>query len=229
MDLFSGTGRLSSVVTQLYTEAKQSALSNAVTEDATPALTSLNRKFRIQKDRLITWGLEWTDQGKGTEGNIDESVARAGLTETVTSVLENIKEIFSQVHQIRVAQSQPWPSVIRSGKELLTTVDQNKYPDLINDLTTSIDILYDLSSSRIALAAGSHPTFDNKPDSKLETMSIKSAAAQAREAAQQPSQKPALFRSPSFASSMTPSFASSELTLVNPSSCLLYTSPSPRD
>ncbi|PNS17967.1 Hybrid signal transduction histidine kinase K [Sphaceloma murrayae] len=156
-------------LTQLYTETKKSALSNASKEaadDTTPALNSLHRKFRIQKDRLITWGLEWSDEGKGPDGNIDENVARAGLTETVTSVLENIKEVLEQAERIRSAstpiRSPGWPPVSVPEKAPLLAVDIPRYRDLVTDLTTSIDILYDLSRTRRALAAGSHPfSLDN--------------------------------------------------------------------
>lgn len=190
---------LSSNLTRLYSETKKSALNNTVREDVTPALSSLHRKFRIQKDRLITWGLEWSDQGNSPEGNIDESVARAGLTETVTSVLENIKEVLAQAEQIRSStlstHSQTWPSLAPREKMPLGPVDQNKYKDLVKDLTDSIDTLYDLSRSRRALATGSHPSFTTEPDA--DKHSIKS-------------EKLRLFHSPSF--------ASSELTLVNPPS-----------
>ncbi|KAF4548871.1 Hypothetical protein D9617_25g062010 [Elsinoe fawcettii] len=151
-------------LTQLYTETKKSALSNASKEtadDTTPALNSLHRKFRIQKDRLITWGLEWSDEGKGPDGNIDENIARAGVTETVTSVLENIKEVLEQAERIRSA-STPTPRTtgwhaLAPEKGPLLAVDIPRYRDLVTDLTTSIDILYDLSRTRRALAAGSHP------------------------------------------------------------------------
>ncbi|PSK42501.1 hypothetical protein B9Z65_4415 [Elsinoe australis] len=157
-------GDLTGNLTQLYTETKKSALNNAskdTTDDTTPALNSLHRKFRIQKDRLITWGLEWSDEGKGPDGNIDENVARAGLTETVTSVLENIKEVLEQAERIRSAstpaRSPGWPALPTPEKVPILAVDIPKYRDLVTDLTTSIDILYDLSRTRRAIAAGSHP------------------------------------------------------------------------
>ena len=185
---------LSSNLTQLYSETKKSALSNVVKEDATPRLATLQRKFRIQKDRLITWGLEWSEQGKGPEGNIDQSVARAGLTETVTSVLENIKEVLDQAEKIKSAStsshSQAWPTIMPPEKSTWQVIDEPKYEDLIKDLTASIDTLYDLSRSRRALATGSHPTFSNN----VQTKSFETNASISR----------------------TPSFASSQLTLVNP-------------
>lgn len=204
MDPILAASYFSSNLTQLYTEAKKSALSNVRKEDATPALTTLHRKLRIQKDRLVTWGLEWSDETTGQDGNIDQSVARAGLTETVTSVLGNIKEVLEQADQIRSSRLAS-PNAVRPSKPVLEkaswhVVDQSKYDDLIKDLTTSIDILYDLSHSRRALAQESRST--HSPDD-LGTEKIKSKVDSH------------LVRSPSF--------ASSELTLVNPPS---FTRPS---
>lgn len=157
-------GHLAGHLTQLYSETKKTALSNVpkdIKDDSTPALSSLHRKFRIQKDRLITWGLEWSDEGKGPDGNIDGSVARAGLTETVTSVLENIKEVLEQAERIRSAslpvRTQTWSAPVPE-KSIWLSVDLSRYRDLVTDLTTSIDILYDLSRNRRALVAGSHPS-----------------------------------------------------------------------
>lgn len=181
-------------LTLLYSETKKKALSNVDKCDATPALSELHRKLRIQKDRLITWGLAWSDQDKGSGGDIDESVARAGFTETVTSVLENIKEVLEQAEKIKTSSTVPssqWPA---PEKPTWYVVNEAKYRDLLNDLTTSIDILYDLSNARKALATGSHPTFSKDDDLEVDD-------------------KSSLKQSPF----QTPSFAYSDLTLVNPS------------
>jgi hypothetical protein len=90
-------------LTQLYSDTKTSC--DAVVEqdakDAQPETNDLHRKFRIQKDRLITWGVDWSDNSKGKQGDIDESVDQAGLTETVTSVLGTIREISDEAEQLR--------------------------------------------------------------------------------------------------------------------------------
>jgi len=155
-------------LTQLYVEAKKSALSNVTRAEPeeTQILTDLHRKFRIQKDRLIAWGLEWSDEGKGEDGNIDASVARAGLTDIVSSVLNSIKDTLGAAERIRSASlptrsHQVWPAatVTIPEKPRWLAVDQSKYGDLVTDLTTSIDTLYDLSRARRAIAEGSHPSF----------------------------------------------------------------------
>ncbi|GAB7343351.1 hypothetical protein MBLNU457_1396t1 [Dothideomycetes sp. NU457] len=198
MDVLSSFGDL----TQLYTEAKKSALSSVTRSEAedTEVLSDLHRKFRIQKDRLIAWGLEWSDEGKGENGNIDASVARAGLTDIVSSVLNSIKDTLEAAERIRSASlpnpaHQVWPAatVTIPEKPRWLAVDQSKYRDLVTDLTASIDTLYDLSRARRAIAEGSHPSFstsDNHP---------------------QPTQASKLADSGSIRS-----FASSTTTLVNP-------------
>ena len=187
-------------LTKLYSDAKKSAVTSlSVQPPSTEQVASLHRKYRIQKDRLITWGLAWSDDEKGPDGNIDESVARAGLTETVDSVLRNIKEVTDEAERIRLATlpgGLTKDGVKSSAKQPNAVFDEARYEDLLRDLTSSIDILYDLSVSRRALARGEHPSFNerftaDKPDSG------KSALRQER-----------LVRKPSF--------ASSEVTLVNP-------------
>jgi hypothetical protein len=142
-------------LTQLYSDTKTSC--DAVVEqdakDAQPETNDLHRKFRIQKDRLITWGVDWSDNSKGKQGDIDESVDQAGLTETVTSVLGTIREISDEAEQLRtgapVGKSASGEKRQRaSDAPAWAAADRSRYEDLIKDLTTSIDILYDLSRTR---------------------------------------------------------------------------------
>ena len=184
-------------LTKLYSDAKKSALTSLeVQSNATQQFSALHRKYRIQKDRLITWGLAWSDDERGPDANIDESVAKAGLTETVDSVLRNIKEVTDEAERIKAASA---PGILPKGGDTKlfhpAPFDEARYEDLLRDLTTSIDTLYDLSRSRKALARGEHPTFNTISEEKL---------------------------GPSKASSIrkipitSPSYASSEITLVNP-------------
>ncbi|KAJ4356736.1 uncharacterized protein N0V89_004772 [Didymosphaeria variabile] len=148
--------RLPRRLTQLYTDTKVSceAVTEQDTPDTQPEINALHRKYRIQKDRLIAWGLEWSDNTKGRQDDIDESVERAGLTETVTSVLGTIKDILDEAERMHP------PAVIAGVKTLSgeksrppvtsawAAADRSRYEDLAKDLTTSIDILYDLSRTR---------------------------------------------------------------------------------
>lgn len=117
-----------------------------------PELMSLHRKLRIQKDRLVSWGLEWSDPSQSPD--IDESINKAGLSELVGSVMSTIQDI--------IAEAEPlWQSSKRklvdektsekSGldrKASLIVWDKSRFQDLVRDLTMSIDTLYDLSRTR---------------------------------------------------------------------------------
>ncbi|KAK0827448.1 hypothetical protein LTR73_005687 [Friedmanniomyces endolithicus] len=190
-----------SQLTKLYSDTKKSTLTSITAyPTAIENFPDLRRKFRIQNDRLITWGLAWSDEERGADGDIDDAVARAGLTETVDSVLRNIKEVTEEAERIQHASLS---HALGLGGEKVAvpakaaTFDQARYEDLLQDLTTSIDTLYDLSRSRRALARGEHPSF-------------KSTSTEASHSDKPTSIRKGLLR--------TPSYASSEITLVNPPS-----------
>lgn len=168
-------------LTQTYNDIKHTAV-NSVTVNSNAAVNfaSLHRKFRIQKDRFVTWGLAWNDEEKGLEGSIDEAVVKAGLSETVGSILNNIKEVFEQAE--RIATHSTTPTSKDDEKPFPTSVpfqyDEAKFTDLLNDLTVSVDTLYDLSRSRKALARGEHPRFKSGASSiKSTTKPEKKASA----------------------------------------------------
>ncbi|EMD63458.1 hypothetical protein GGP41_005886 [Bipolaris sorokiniana] len=147
--------RLPRRLTQLYSDTKTTC-DAVVEQDAknTPESHALHRKFRIQKDRLITWGVDWSDNAKGKQGDIDDSVEEAGMTETVTSVLGTIKEILDEAERMHPGASAAGVGKTLSGEKSRpdppswAPADKSRYEDLIKDLTTSIDILYDLSRNR---------------------------------------------------------------------------------
>lgn len=156
MDTIYGThagGRNSWQLTKLYSDVKQSyrhAIPTPAADDG-PEMSSLNRKFRMQKDRLIAWGLEWTDGNDATsDGPIGENVERAGLTEIVSSVMENIIVMIDDVERMKTrtvvnAPSSPFPM----EKIFVWNANvKSQYEDLIRDITSSIDLLCELSKSR---------------------------------------------------------------------------------
>jgi hypothetical protein len=151
--------RLPRRLTQLYSDTKASCdavIDEQDTPTAQPEINALHRKYRIQKDRLIAWGLEWSDNTKGNQEDIDEGVERAGLTETVTSVLGTIKDILDEAERMQHPAVAAGAKTITGEKTRLPTsdppswaaADRSRYEDLAKDLTTSIDILYDLSRTR---------------------------------------------------------------------------------
>ncbi|EHL00512.1 hypothetical protein M7I_3598 [Glarea lozoyensis 74030] len=138
----------------MYTDTKSSYdfVKEPVQAAEDPELMSLHRKLRIQKDRLVSWGLEWSDPSQSPD--IDESINKAGLSELVGSVMSTIKEILAEAEPL-------WQSSKRSSDEKgavhemnldrktsLITWDKSRFQDLVRDLTMSIDTLYDLSRTR---------------------------------------------------------------------------------
>ncbi|KAI7322426.1 hypothetical protein KC315_g8837 [Hortaea werneckii] len=196
---------MSSPLTKLYSDTKKSASTSVDTHASTnEQFPNLHRKYRIQKDRFITWGLAWSDEDKGSDGGIDDAVAKAGLTESVDSVLRNIKDVIEEVEAIQQA-SLPQHTFTHTGEKVATSpnpsaFDPGRYQDLLNDLTTSIDTLYDLSRSRRAIARGEHPSFTSSTSTEKTSSSAQKST----------SARKSLLRSPSF--------ASSDITLVNPPS-----------
>lgn len=135
----------------MYTDTKSSYdfVKEPVQSAEDPELMLLHRKLRIQKDRLVSWGLEWSDPSQSPD--IDESINKAGLSELVGSVMSTIKEILAEAEPL-------WQSSKRSSDEKITvseksktsliTWDKSRFEDLVRDLTMSIDTLYDLSRTR---------------------------------------------------------------------------------
>jgi hypothetical protein len=157
-------------------------------------------------------------------------VAKAGLTETVESVLRNIQEVTEEAERIKSA-SLPVTKPGEKYAQQPAVFDEARYEDLLRDLTTSIDILYDLSISRRALARGEHPSFDSTSVNRRGSMEKPRLSEKPGSFDQhQFLNQPASFEKTGFKTASKPyvtqqqhilvrkpSFAASEITLVNPS------------
>ena len=155
-------------LSKLYSDTKQSCESAKVTPAATdlPEVRELRRDFQIQQDRLLAWGMHWTDVGApySAQGDvdIDKKIDQAGLGEVVASVMSEIKRLLEESGRLEhperyemkksprgpgsspVAQRKDWTShEVRTGRTLL------------DQLTTCIDVLYSLEVSRRADEKGS--------------------------------------------------------------------------
>lgn len=140
-------------LTKIYTDTKSSYdfIKEPVQSAEDPELVSLHRKLRIQKDRLVSWGLEWSDPTQSPD--IDESINRAGLAELVGSVMSTIKDILAEAEPLWQSskRSETTPTSEKSimdRKAPLIVWDKTRFQDLVRDLTMSIDTLYDLSRTR---------------------------------------------------------------------------------
>lgn len=139
-------------LTQLYTDTKSSYefVKEPVQSAEDPELVSLHRKLRIQNDRLVSWGLEWSDPTQSPD--IDESINRAGLAELVGSVMSTTKEVLAEAALLWASSKRAGPDkekgILLDRKVPLVVWDKSRFQDLIRDLTMSIDTLYDLSRTR---------------------------------------------------------------------------------
>lgn len=139
-------------LSSLYNDTKKSSdfVKEPVQGGEDPETKGLHRKLRIQKDRLVTWGLEWSDPNQSAE--IDESLSRAGLSEVVGSIMSTIKDILAEAEPLWLSSKRVVEGARTSPdtKPPLIQWDKRRFEDLINDLTASIDTLYDLSRTRAA-------------------------------------------------------------------------------
>ncbi|KAI2620391.1 hypothetical protein GGS21DRAFT_544997 [Xylaria nigripes] len=145
-------------LSRLYNDTKKSSdfVQDPVQAPDDPEIKALHRKLRIQKDRLVSWGLEWSDPNQSAE--IDESLNQAGLTDLVGSIMATIKDILAEAEPLWLASKRPVgnekSNEKASGdkKSPLIVWDKGRFEDLVKDLTASIDTLCDLSRTRSSAA-----------------------------------------------------------------------------
>lgn len=139
-------------LSRLYNDTKKSTdfVKEPIQNEEDPEIKALHRKLRIQKDRLVSWGLEWSDPTQSVE--IDESLSKAGLSEVVGSIMSTIKDILAEAEPLWLSSKRmiSAPATSKDTKPPLVQWDKNHFEDLVNDLTASIDTLYDLSRTRAA-------------------------------------------------------------------------------
>ncbi|KAK1756440.1 hypothetical protein QBC47DRAFT_186273 [Echria macrotheca] len=169
-------------LSRLYNDTKKS--SDFVKEpvqsaETNPEIKALHRKLRIQKDRLVSWGLEWSDPNHSAEVLIDSSLSKAGLSEVVSSIMSTIQDILAEAEPLYNSSRrltgetvEPDQAPRRGEKIRMVVWDKNRFEDLIRDLTTSIDTLYDLSRTRSSYAQTSAAARDkmSKPSSSVEDL-----------------------------------------------------------
>lgn len=140
-------------LSRLYNDTKKSSdfVKEPVQAAEDPEIKALHRKLRIQKDRLVTWGVEWSDPNQAAE--IDESLSKAGLSEVVGSVMSTVKDILAEVEPLWQSYKGESPSGGSKDRKGPARVwDRGRFEDLVRDLTVSIDTLYDLSRTRSTAA-----------------------------------------------------------------------------
>ncbi|KAB8301614.1 hypothetical protein EYC80_003455 [Monilinia laxa] len=154
---FTSSSPLQRRLTKIYTDTKNiyDFIKEPVRNVEDHELQALHRKLRIQQNRLVSWGLEWSDPSQSPD--IDESVSKAGLSEIVGNVMSTIKEILAEAEPLwqssKRLTSDERPSE-KSEKGSFIQWDKSRFEDLIRDLTMSIDTLYDLSKTRQSARIG---------------------------------------------------------------------------
>ncbi|KAG5984998.1 hypothetical protein E4U55_002105 [Claviceps digitariae] len=151
-------------ITHLYNDTKKS--SDFVKESSQnakdPDMKSLHRQLCIQKDRLASWGLEWSDSNQCVE--IDESISKAGLSLLVASTMRKIKHTLAATEPLWQSSMHPSTSKSQPPGDLkvpLVQRDKGRFENLIRDLTESIDTLYDLSRTQPSSTRLAYPVHEN--------------------------------------------------------------------
>lgn len=163
--LHHGGSYLQRRLTKMYTDTKTSCESVTTASKAVddPELVTLHGSFRTQRDRLLAWGLDWSDASAAQPNDIDESLTQAGFSDVVESVMSSIQELLNEAERLQhVGASDLPPKGSRADpptkdKEGLSALpvkthwsneDIDRSNNLLADLTACIDTLYDLSRSR---------------------------------------------------------------------------------
>lgn len=182
MECIRGTS-LPRRLTQMFADTKKSYENVVQIQDSNSQSSSIHRKLRIQKDRLVAWGLEWCDSNAAYAGDIDGSLDRAGISDLVASIMSSIKDLLDEAERIRSPDSLHIPGTFPAEKGLgvkhkelsWTSNDLTRLDDIVKDLTTSIDTLCDLSRSQRVLRH--HPNYlgSSEKDPFLQKSSTASA------------------------------------------------------
>ena len=145
-------------LTQLFADTKKSYENVVQTQHTGPEATSLHLRLRIQKDRLIAWGIQWSDRSSASQtGDIDGSLDRAGISDLVASIMCSIRELLDEAEALQSTQSMDISRPFMDAKVFGNAVEDRSWTEssltrleeILKDLTTSIDTLCDLSRPRI--------------------------------------------------------------------------------
>ena len=145
-------------LTKLFADTKKSYENVIQTrhEDG-PELSYLHRELRTQKDRLLAWGLGWSDSTAAQTGDIDGSLDRAGVSDLVASLMASIRQQFDEAAELqsptnmdRSLSNADSKTFGKSSSASLSIADSSKRLErILEDLTASIDTLCDISRPRV--------------------------------------------------------------------------------
>lgn len=168
-----GGGFLQRRLTKLYTDTKTSCESLTTASKALddPELIALHQSFQKQRDRLLAWGLDWSDASAAQPNDIDESLTAAGFSDVVESVMSSIQDLLNDAERVQHVDAPilaskehkmdlPMKETVenRPLKTQWTDDDISRSKTILNDLTACIETLYDLSRSRRTMASSMSST-----------------------------------------------------------------------
>ena len=149
-------------LTQLFDDNKKSYEALVQLRNPGPELSHLHLKLRIQKDRLIAWGIQWSDRSTAAQtGDIDQSLDRAGISDLVASIMGSIRELLDEAESLQPQQETANIPRVLGGKKVAfssnndmgegewSSANIRRLEEILKDLTTSIDTLCDLSRSKV--------------------------------------------------------------------------------
>lgn len=142
-------------LTQMYVDTKRSYEQVVQANITNPQLSLLHLKLRIQKDRLVAWGLEWADSKADQTSDIDGSLDRAGISDLVASIMSSIRESLDEAERIQPRSRPQLPGgypvdkagMLFSPTNQWSSIDLARLEDILKGITTAIDTLCDLSRS----------------------------------------------------------------------------------
>ena len=140
----------------LFADTKRSYENVVQTNYGFPQLSSLHLQLRIQKDRLVAWGLEWSDANAAQADDIDRSLDRAGIADLVASIMSSIRDLLDEAEQLQPSQpfhlSASFPDFKSDSKRKpvaqWTPANIERLEEILKELTASIDTLCDLSAPK---------------------------------------------------------------------------------
>ncbi|RVX69928.1 hypothetical protein B0A52_05763 [Exophiala mesophila] len=160
--MFHRRGTYLQRLSKLYSDTKQSyetaRATSTITIDDPADVRDLRKDFQIQQDRLLAWGMHWTDVGTPGQGDvdIDKKIDQAGLGEVVASVMSEIKRLLEESGRLEhpekyeikmTGKSMRGPGSPVTQRKDWTAHEVQTGRTLLEQLTTCIDVLYSLSES----------------------------------------------------------------------------------
>jgi len=143
---------LSRPLTQIFNDNKRLYEELVQTRGGSPDASPLFLKLRIQKDRLIAWGIQWADRSKADD--IDGSLGRAGINDLVASIMDSIKVLLEEAESLNPAAAARAEDLGEKARGKMAVTHHShesirRLEEINRDLTTSIDTLCDLSRTRL--------------------------------------------------------------------------------